>query len=163
MHLKEVIRASKSDIQIGKNWRSGKVPKADFPLAKGAYNLGSAYKWNTITFQALGAECRVLVVFNEGKQKYEAILGVIGSRGVMRVLCTYEYHASEPGWHCHATHDDSESISNTFMRGPWVKRVPAARKMHRQGKYQSFRIGDEGAAIRFALKRYKIEEKGSLL
>ena len=84
MRLREIIRAPKSEIEIGK-WRAGKVPKSDFPLFKNAYNLGSAFKWNVITFQALGAECRVLVVFNAGKQKYEAILGVMGSRGINRI------------------------------------------------------------------------------
>jgi hypothetical protein len=162
VHLKEIVRAPKDDIRIG-HWRSGKVPRADFPLAKGPYNLGSAYKWNVITFQALGAECRVLVMFNQAKQKYEAILGVIGSRGVMRVLCSYEYHASEPGWHCHVTHDDSESLTNSFMRGPWVKRVPGAKKPHRLAKHIKFEIGDEAAAIRFATARYRIEKKGPLL
>ena len=162
LRLREIIRAPKSEIEIGK-WRAGKVPKSDFPLFKNAYNLGSAFKWNVITFQALGAECRVLVVFNAGKQKYEAILGVMGSRGIMRVLCSYEYHASEPGWHCHATHDDSESLSNSFMRGPWVKRIPSAKKLHRQPKFAKFTIGDEVEALRFALRRYKIDQKGSLL
>ena len=87
MRLKEIVRAPKDDIKIGA-WRSGKVPKADFPLAKGPYALGSSYKWNVITFQALGAEYRVLVVFHEAKEKYEAILGVIAPSGVMSVLCS---------------------------------------------------------------------------
>ena len=90
--LREIIRAPKDDIKIGQ-WRSGKVPRADFPLARGSYNLGTAYKWNVITFHVLGTECRVLVVFNEGKQKYEAILGTMGARGdypcsvLVRVPC----------------------------------------------------------------------------
>jgi hypothetical protein len=162
VRLKDIVRASKDGIKIGQ-WRSGKVPKADFPLAKGPYALGRAYKWNVITFQALGAECRVLVVFNEAKEKYEAILGVIGPSGGMCVLCSYEYHASEPGWHCHATHDDSTTLTKSYMRGPWIKRVPAARKPHRTFKHVKFKIGDEKAAIRFAIDRYKICEKGPLL
>lgn len=162
MRLREIVRAPKDDINIGQ-WRSGKVPRAEFPLARGPYNLGTAYKWNVITFRALEAECRVLVVFNEAKQRYEAILGVMGPRGTMRVLCSYEYHASEPGWHCHATHDDSETLSHGFMRGPWVKRVPGPKKVHRLTKHPRFRIGDEAAAVRFAAERYRIEKKGPLL
>ena len=77
MHLKDVIRAPKDNIKIGQ-WRSGKVPKADFPIARSAYRLGSSFKWTVIQFQAQGVECRVLVVMNHGKQKYEAILGVMG-------------------------------------------------------------------------------------
>lgn len=162
MRLKEIVRAPKTNIEIG-NWKSGKVPRPDFPIAKKAYGLGSAYKWCVVKFIALGAECRVLVVFHEAKQKYEAILGVMGTNGELRVLCSYEYHASEPGWHCHATHDDVATLSHGYMRGPWVKRVPSARKPHRPKKHHTFRIGDQKNAIRFALDRYKIFEKGSLL
>jgi hypothetical protein len=61
-------------------------------------------------------------VFNEAKQKYEAILGVMAADKSLRILCSYEYHASEPGWHCHATHDDTVTLSHGFMRGPWMKR-----------------------------------------
>jgi hypothetical protein len=49
------------------------------------------------------------------------------------------------------------------MRGPWVKRVPAAQKLHRADKHAKFKIGDETGAIRFAIDRYKIRRKGTLL
>ncbi len=162
MHLKDVIRAPKDNIKVGQ-WRSGKVPKADFPIARGAYRLGSSFKWTVIQFQAQGVECRVLVVVNHGKQNYEAILGVMGPNGTLRVLCSYEYHATEPGWHCHATHDDAKKLPGGVMRGPWVERIPGARRRHRETKHNNFAIGDETTAINFAVARYKIEEKGPLL
>jgi hypothetical protein len=37
------------------------------------------------------------------------------------------------------------------------------RKLHRTTKHATFKIGDEKAAIRFAIDRYKIEKKGTLL
>jgi hypothetical protein len=40
-------------------------------------------------------------VLNEAKQRFEAVLGAMMNTG-LRVLCSYEWHASEPGWHCHA-------------------------------------------------------------
>lgn len=147
MRPKEIIRASKSGVDVGKKWRSGNVPKADFPIAKKSYALGNSFRWNTISFEALGAECRVLVVVNQSKQKYEAVLGVMGPDGTLRILCSYEYHASEPGWHCHATHDDVSTLSHGFMRGPWIKRIPGPRKVHRGHKFQKFLIGDETVAI----------------
>jgi hypothetical protein len=104
----------------------------------------------------------VLIVQHEAKQKYEAILGVMSANG-LRILCSYEYHASEPGWHCHATHDDVDTISCGAMRGPWIKRVPGMRKIHRPQKHRNFKIGDSDTAIRFAVRRYKIEKKGPLL
>jgi len=159
--LREVLRAPKDDIKVGK-WHSGKVPRADFPMAKNAYGLGSSFRWCVITFEALGVECRVLVVVNQPKQKYEAILGVMGPKG-LRVLCTYDHHPSEPGWHCHATHVDADTLSLGAMRGPWIKRVPGPHKPHRAGKYPKFTIGGEPEAVRFALARYKIVKKGTLL
>jgi hypothetical protein len=159
--LLEVIRARKTKIRIGP-WHSGKVPRADFPMAKNAYGLGSSFSWSVITFEALDHECKVLVVINEPKQKYEAVLGVMGPRG-LRILCTYDFHPSEPGWHCHATHDDASTLSQGCMRGPWIRRVPHAHRPHRKGKFARFKIGDQDAAIRFASARYRIEEKGTLL
>jgi hypothetical protein len=162
VRLRDIIRADKYDIKVGR-WSAGKVPRADFPIAKKAYGLGNSFKWCVITFQALGAECRVLVVVNEFKQKYEAILGVMGSDRSLRVLCSYEYHETEPGWHCHATHDDASTIFHGFMRGPWIKRVPGSGALHRASKHSQFKIGEEAAAIHFAIDRYRIEEKGPLI
>ncbi len=167
VRLREIVRAPKDEIKIG-NWHSGKVPKADFPIWRAPYGLGSSYRWAVITFRAepegaAHAECRVLVVVNKSKQKFEAILGVMGANGALKVLCSYEHHPSEPGWHAHATHDDSETLSHGFMRGPWIKRVPGPDKKHRASRHAKFEIGDESAAIRFAIDCYKIEKKGPLL
>jgi hypothetical protein len=161
VRLKDIVCASKDDIKVGQ-WRSGKVPRNDFPMAKSAYGLGSSFRWCVISFEALGVECRVLVVVNAPKQKYEAVLGVMASNG-LRILCTYEYHATEPGWHCHATHDDTDTLTIGCMRGPWIRRVPGARKNHRQTKFSNFQIADNDTAIRFAVSRYRIWSKGPLL
>jgi hypothetical protein len=162
VRLRDIIRAPKQNIKIGQ-WHFGKVPRGDFPLTRGPYQLGNSFKWVVIEFRALSVNCRVLVVVNNGKQKYEAILGVAASNGSLRVLCSYEYHPSEPGWHCHATHDDSDTLSHGIMRGPWIKRIPNARRYHRVQKHLQFKIEAGNAAIRFAQQRYRIHEKGSLL
>ena len=86
--LQEIVRASKTDIQVGA-WRQGIVPKAEFPIAKGAFGLGRSYQWCVIKFQALGLQFRVLVVLNAPKQKYQAMLGVMAD-GLLRVLCSHE-------------------------------------------------------------------------
>ena len=162
MRLRDIVRAPKQYIKIGQ-WHFGKVPKADFPIARAAYRLGNSFKWVVIEFQALSANCRVLVVVNEGKQKYEAILGVMAPNGWLRILCSYEHHPAEPGWHCHATHDDADTLSHGLMRGPWIRRIPGARKRHRTQKYPNFKIQEGAFAIRFAQQRYRIDEKGPLL
>ncbi len=128
-------------------------------MAKQAYGLGNSYRWCVISFTALTVDCKVLVVFNLGKQKYEAILGVMGA-GALRVICSYEFHAFEPGWHCHAACENVEKVPSGYMRGPWVKRIPGAKRTHTR---QDFEIKDDLSAQRFAFKCYGIEAEGSLL
>jgi hypothetical protein len=158
VRLQQIVRASKADIHIGP-WHKGNVPKADFPIAKSAYGLGSSYQWCVIRFDALGFQCRVLVVLNAPKQKYEAILGA-SADGLLRILCSYEYHAAEPGWHCHASCGDVARVPMGFMRGPWVRRVPRAKATHNR---LDFGVGDRDEAERFAIDFYGIETKGPLL
>lgn len=128
MRIQEIIRASKTGIQIGA-WRRGGVPKSDFPIAKKAYALGQTYEWRVIKFEADGVHCRVLVVLNAPKERYEAILGVMVG-GMLRILCNYQYHAPEVGWHCHAACGEISAIPAGFMRGPWVRRIPKAKSTH---------------------------------
>ena len=158
IRLQDVIRAPKTDIRVGE-WRRGAVPKAEFPIAKASYSLGSSFEWCVIRFDALGQNCRVLVIFNPAKQIYEAILGICADSR-MRILCSYEYHAGEPGWHVHASCGDASRVPLGFMRGPWVRRLPRARRTHNR---RDFEILDRDAAKRAAFDRYKIETKGSLL
>ena len=101
----------------------------------------------------------VLVVLNLAKQKIEAILGAIG-QGLLRILCSYEYHAGEPGWHCHAACQDVTAVPPGYMRGPWVTRVPGAKRTHSR---QDLGIADKTEARQFAFRCYKIEKQGSLL
>jgi hypothetical protein len=150
--LRRIVGAPKSKIKLG-GWHTGKVPKKDFPMA------GASFRWCVIIFEALGVECRVLVILNAAKEKYEAILGVM-SPDALKVLCSYEYHAGEPGWHCHAACDDLPSVPLGYMRGPWVRRLPHARKTHSS---LDFEIKDETAALRVALTFYKIETQGTLI
>jgi hypothetical protein len=158
VRLQEIIRASKVAIHLGE-WHRGNVPRADFPIAKKAYGLGRSYEWRVIKFEALGIQCRVLVVLNSPKEKYEAILGVMAD-GRLRILCSYEYHAAEPGWHCHVSCGEVTQVPLGFMRGPWVRRVPRAKSTH---KRLDFEVSDPDTATRFAIARYKIETRGSLL
>jgi hypothetical protein len=156
--LRRIVRAPKTDIKIGP-WHSGKVPRKDFPIAKKAYGLGASFRWLVISFLALDVECRVLIIFNAAKEKYEAVLGAMDSE-MLHVLCSYEYHAGEPGWHCHVACDEMARVPLGYMRGPWVRRIPAAKRTHSR---QDFGVRDETAALRFALDCYKIETQGTLL
>jgi hypothetical protein len=157
--LRQIVGAPKTDIKLG-SWRFGKVPKKDFPMARQAYGLGSSFRWRVVSFTALDVECRVLIIFNLAKEKYEAILGALSTSETLHVLCSYEYHASEPGWHCHAACDDLATVPLGIMRGPWVRRIPAARRTHSR---QDFGVQDDLGALRVALRCYKIETKGPLV
>jgi hypothetical protein len=156
--LRRIVRAPKTDIKIGP-WHSGKVPKKDFPIAKKAYGLGASFRWSVISFTALGVECRVLIIFNAAKEKYEAVLGAMDSE-TLHVLCSYEYHAGEPGWHCHTACDELSKVPLGYMRGPWVRRIPGAKRTHSS---QDFEVNDETVAKRIALTFYRIETQGTLL
>jgi hypothetical protein len=158
IRVQEIIRASKEGIHLGE-WRRGNVPRADFPIAKIAYGLGRSYEWRVIRFDALGFQCRVLVVLNALKEKYDAILGLMAD-GKLRILCIHEFHATEPGWHCHVSCGEVASVPLGFMRGPWMRRVPKAKSTH---KRLDFGVSDQDAATRFAIDRFRIETKGSLL
>ena len=158
IRLQEIVSASKSQIHIGL-WHQGRVPRADFPIAKGSYDLGRSYQWCVMKFDALGFECRVLVVLNAPKQKFQAFLGVSeGAR--LRILCCHEFHAAEPGWHCHASCGDVSKVPEGFMRGPWVRRLRAARRTHRR---LNFGVIDLDSAKQVAIKRYKIWTRGPLV
>lgn len=164
VNLRKIVLAPKTGISFGA-WHNGKVPKTDFPIAKGAYNIGNSFEWCVIKFVAeIGpektpVECRVLVVLHIAKQKFAAILGIMDG-AMVRVLCSYEYHATEPGWHCHAACDDIGSVPAGFMRGPWVRRIPHPHRTHRSLDLNVF---DRDSAKRKAQECYRIEVKGSLI
>jgi hypothetical protein len=158
VRVQEIIRASKTAIEIG-TWRRGNVTRADFPIAKRAYGLGRAYEWRVIKFEALGVQCRVLIVLNAPKERYEAILGAMAD-GRLRILCNFQYHSPEIGWHCHVSCGEVAQVPLGFMRGPWLRRIPRANSTHNR---LDFGVSDQDGATRFAIKQYKIETKGPLL
>lgn len=157
LRLRRIVAVQKVNIEVGK-WQSGKVPKASFPMGKAPYGLGNSYRWCVVTFTAFGAPCRVLVVLNLAKEKFEAILGV--GDDVMRILCAYEYHAGEPGWHCHAACEDLSAVPLGYRRGPWVRRLPAAKQAHSR---LDFGIKDEIGALHFAFDAYNIDTRDTPL
>ena len=157
MRLRQIIAASKTNIKIGK-WKSGRVSRAEFPLCGGPYNMGRSVNWCVISFEALGQEFRVLICLHDRKEIYRAILGAKTSQ-LLKVLCCFEFHGGEPGWHCHATCDDLSKVPEGVMRGPWIVRLPKGGNFHRRA---NFSVTKE-SAIRLAIDRYRIEKEGLLL
>jgi hypothetical protein len=136
MDLKALIRAAKSSVKTGE-WKQGEIPRAQWPSRRAKskfYKWGPLYKWRIVTFSALGRECRVLILLNENKQIFRASFGVT-DKGDTTVLCDYEFHASEPGWHCHARCDDIATIdagTNRFGSD----RLPKYNSPHRRTEFK---------------------------
>lgn len=157
MNLKEVIRADKQDVELGA-WASGHIPRSAFPLSKvkdKAFKYGPSYSWRVIKFACLGKKCRVLLILNADKGIYRARLGVEDAADMV-VLCEYEFHASEPGWHCHFTIKDISSIEPGVVRGG-KKRRP---KM--EDPQAAFPV-TKANALTYAAVRYGFEKSGGLV
>lgn len=154
MNLKEVIRAEKTDVDVGQ-WSAGHIPRAAFPLSKvkdRRYKYGLAYSWRVVKFTCLGKKWRVLVFLNLEKGIYRARLGVEDS-GDMVVLCDHEFHASEPGWHCHFTLEELSYIEPGCVRDNKRKRP----KM--EDPKASFPV-TKANALSYAAARYRFEKLG---
>ena len=155
MRLIEVIRAGKANIQIG-NWGNGHIPPRHFALrAKpSSFNLGPRWDWLVIRFEALNHSFRVLVLLNSAKQIYRAVLAVEVD-GVAKVLCLHEFHASEPGWHCHFVGDADDAPEGWRRRG--MHRRPRGAKLD-----DDFGVTKADAA-HCAIRVFGIEPHGTLI
>lgn len=157
MNLKEVIKADKTGVDLGQ-WNVGHIPRTSFPLSKvkdRRYKYGTAYSWRVIKFTCLGKKCRVLLLLNLDKGIYRARLGIEDS-GDMFVLCDHEFHASEPGWHCHFTLDNISSIEPGCARGGKNRRP----KM--EDPKATFPV-TKANALGYAARRYGFEKSGGLV
>ena len=160
MDLRALIGAEKSSVRSGE-WKQGEIPRAQWPSRKAKpkfYKWGSLYRWRIMTFSALGHECRVLLLLNESKQIFRASLGVT-SAGETTVLCDYEYHASEPGWHCHARCEDISAISTGTNRYGGI-RLPKSGNKHRRSEFTFGKSQlSTASALHCAVKVFKIDNR----
>lgn len=118
------------------------------------YKFGPEYKWRVIKFDALGKKCRILVIFNEGKQILRARFGV-DINGDMITLCDHEFHATEPGWHCHLTLEPVDRVSPGSARSD-------KRKWPRSPSRQDFAV-DSASALTVVAARFNLNVQGELL
>lgn len=159
MNLKAIVCASKSDIRVG-DWKTGKIPKAEFPLSRARdrdYKFGPAYDWCIIKFDALGFDCRVRLLLREGREIFYATLGIVEG-GDTRIICSYEFHGTEPGWHCHSKCGriaDIEPGQNRFSS----KRLPQGGRFHRD---KTFGV-TKNTAKHVAFDFYRIYAAGTLV
>ena len=159
MRLAEVLRGTKNVTEDGR-WQSGHIMRSAFPLSAAKtknYKFGPEYRWRVIRFDCLLETCRVLIVINEGKQIYRATLG-IEEGADMKVLCQYEFHASEPGWHCHLTLEDHTAVPAGIVRSH-LRRWPQAKARHSQADFNV----STASAISHAAERFRFRAQGALL
>lgn len=118
------------------------------------YHFGKAYRWRLIKFESCGLKCRILLLLNLEKEIFRARLGVDDS-GDTIVLCDHEFHASEPGWHCHFTLDDID------LAVPGAARSGKRRWPRGQNQAAKFTVTEAGA-LTIAAKRFGLVEEGPL-
>jgi hypothetical protein len=88
---------------------------------------------------------------------YRATLGIEQGNDLV-ILCHYEYHSQEPGWHCHLTLEDhSKAPIGWSRRG--MRRWPAARARH---MHVTFGV-TQAKALTVAADRFRLAVQGDLL
>lgn len=164
MDLRTIISAPKTEVRSG-DWRSGEIPRAQWPSRRAkarAYKFGPAYRWRIISFCSVGYEFRLRLLLNESKQIFRASLGLMVS-GETVPLCDYEWHASEPGWHCHAKCEDFRRLNANFNRFG-TERLPAAKSYHRRREFRFKRdMVSEANALNCAVDFFRLDRGGGIL
>lgn len=118
------------------------------------YKFGPDYAWRVVKFDAVGQSCRVLIQLNLDKQILRSRLGVL-INGDTVVLSDFEFHATEPGWHCHVTLQ------------PIARLVPGAAR-HEKTKWpkdsskKEFNV-DESNALSVVAAHYNFQAQGELI
>lgn len=156
MNLKDIIRVEKTNLSLGK-WGRGHIPRASFPMSRvkdKRYKFGSEYAWRVVQFDADGQRCRILIILNENKEILRARLGVESS-GDMIILSDYEFHASEPGWHCHVATEDHTEVNAGAARHD-------KRKWPMSPSRTSFGVS-EANALSVVAQHFRFEAQGDLL
>jgi hypothetical protein len=118
VNLAEIIRAEKVNLRLSERWIVGHVPRAKFPLSKvsdKSYKFGPEYAHRFIQFEIGGNSYRIWILLNESKFIVRSRLGLVVDQD-MAVLCDHEWHASEPGWHCHFTKEDERRVDPGAVR-----------------------------------------------
>jgi hypothetical protein len=146
---KDIRAANKNVLEWGR-WENTKMPVSAFPLSRrrrNSFQLGTAYRWRLVRFEACDHRFRLLLAFSIAKEQYRATLALEVDRD-LSVLASYEFHGTHPGWHLLATCGEITTVPVGVMIGPWQRRMPKARSKHRA---TDFRIRDDGSADDIAL------------
>ena len=170
MRIQDVINAAKDNVSVS-DWGLGKTPKSRMPLSKAgrrAYNLGNAWRWRFIEFDAFNKRFVVRLIVCESKAIARAHLAMRVDRDSV-VLACYEYHSDvETGWHLHTLCRESNAIETapigTLVHGRWIKRLPAANQRHRRNTfYRDMEGGAEAWLCREAVRFFRVDKRTGML
>lgn len=156
--LFDFVRAEKTNVDIG-SWHSGHINRSAFPLSKAKaknYKFGPEYKWRVVRFDSLGVGCRILIIFNDSKLICRSVFAVEAQNDLV-VLCSHEYHADHPGWHCHLTLDDHDKALPGVFRTAH-RRWPQARSVHARTQYGI----TQASALTHVAARYRFQAQTAL-
>lgn len=104
-----------------------------------------------------GQKCRVLILFNENKHICRSSFAVEIDNDLV-VLCTHEYHANHPGWHCHLTLASHDKATPGVMR-TGHRRWPQAKARHSRNDYGI----TQASALSHVAARYRFQAQGGLI
>ena len=157
--LADFIRAEKHEVDEG-SWRTGHIERSAFPLSRSKsrhFRFGPEYRWRLVRFQCLGSRCRVLIQYNPGKLICRSTFAVEVDNDLV-VLCSHEYHADHPGWHCHLARGEHLQLEpGVFRTG--LKRWPAVDAPHSKRDFEV----TEASALSHVAARYRFKAQGELL
>ena len=157
--LAQLIAAAKSEVDEG-TWQTGHVSQSAFPVSRAKkkhFKFGPEYSWRLVRFSCLGQKCRVLILFNENKHICRSSFAVEMDNDLV-VLCTHEYHANHPGWHCHLTLASHENATPGVMR-TGHRRWPQAKARHSRIEYGITQV----SALSHVAARYRFQAQGGLI
>jgi hypothetical protein len=162
MRAQDVINAQKDVFDWGTP-KQGGMTASTFPLLKRrrqGLRLGNNFHWRLIRFTALQETFRVLITYHADIEHYTAYLGMeVGAD--TRLVMEYAYHGSHPGWHTHVGCGDIRKLPVGMLRGPWLLRLPGARRFSRRKLYTRGGVMTDQIALQIAATRFNLHNTGS--
>lgn len=157
--LFDFVRAEKTDVDEG-HWQNGHINRSVFPLSKAKnknFRFGPDYSWRVVRLRCLGFRCRILILFNPSKLICRSTFAVEVEND-LAVLCTHEYHANHPGWHCHVSLGDHDKLTPGLFRSG-QRRWPQARAAHARTDYGI----TQASVLTHVAARYRFQAQGDLI
>lgn len=153
MKLRRVINGLKTIKDWG-TWKVGvKMPKTAFPVSRSGFKVPSPYTWRVVRFECEGDTYRLLMFYRLDLQRCAYYLGrEVGAD--LLVLCRYEFHPGEPGWHMHCVCDDKNQQVGRL--GSDEKRLPHWESFHRE---MTLGIASNDDAHKRAVRVFRLDKE----